>query len=343
MKIGIVGLDLAGKKTLFNILTGNGKNMVKKGSVELALTTVDDDRITELAKVYNPKKTTYAQLEFILTPSITREERGSAKTLNAIHSVDGIIIVVKDYSFGSNDKSSPVNDFNFIYNEIVFNDFINVGTNLEKINKQLIKIKDSQLKQEREILEKIREWLEKELPLSQCKLNPDEVKLLRKYDFLSIKPYMVLVNIDEKDIGSPKKYDFKNAPYETLSLKIESEINLLEKDEQREFLESLGLKESGLSKLIRKSYQIANLISFFTVGDDEVKAWTIKNGISAKEASGKIHSDIEKGFIRAEVIHYDDFIKAGSEKEAKKLNLYRIEGKDYIVNDGDIINFRFNV
>jgi len=343
MKIGIVGLAMAGKKTLFQILSENGKNLVKRGNVELALTTVLDNRLKKLSDMYNPKKTTYAHLEFILTPSITKENKGSTKALNAIHSVDGIVIVVKDYAMTSDDKSTPQEDFEFVYNEIIFNDLFNVESRLEKIEKMIRKINDPLQKKHKIILEKVKTHLEENKALRDMDMNEEEATIIQSFDFLSMKPYLVLVNIDESAIGQKGKYDFLGNGFETLSLKIEDEMSLLESEEQQEFLGSLGLKESGLNKLIADSYKITNLISFFTAGEDEVKAWTIKKNTNARKAAGEIHSDIEKGFIRAEVISYDDFIKAGSEKEAKNQKLYRLEGKDYLVQDGDIINFRFNV
>jgi ribosome-binding ATPase len=343
MKIGIVGLEYAGKKTLFSILSNGGKNLLKRGSVEYAQCKVHDERIAELSNHYNPKKTTYAQLEFILTPSITSDRKGSAKTLDAIHAVDGIIIVLRDFRLEGLDPPSAEKDFASVYSEIIFSDLLKCESLMEKTEKSAKKAKEPQAEKEFALLEKCKTCLESEKPLKQAVLNEEELILVQSFDFLTRKPIFVLVNIDEADIGKEKKLNLSGIPAEPLSVKIESEIFNLPEAEQKEFLDALGLKEPGLKKVIHDCYRLTDCISFFTTGEDEVRAWTITNGTNARKAAGTVHSDMEKGFIRAEVVHYEDFMRAGNEKEAKKLNLYRLEGKEYLMKDGDIVNFRFNL
>jgi ribosome-binding ATPase YchF (GTP1/OBG family) len=214
---------------------------------------------------------------------------------------------------------------------------------IEKTEKRAKKMKEAQAEKEYALLLKCKARLDTGASLQSAELNEEEQILVRNFDFLTRKPVFVLVNVGEDRITAETGYDFGGFPSGQLSLKIEEEIFGLPEAEQKEFLDSLGLKEPGLSRIIHACYSMTNLISFFTTGEDEVKAWTIRQGTNARAAAGAIHSDIERGFIRAEVTHYDDFIRAGSDQEAKKLNLLKLEGKEYVVLDGDIVHFRFNV
>lgn len=343
MRIGLLGMDLAGKKTLFQILSGHGKHLLKKGSVEFAQTIVEDERLAWLNTIYNPKKLTYAQLEFVLAPPVTRESKGSSQALNALHAVDGIICVVQAFSMDGGEDPAPEKDLDYLSSEIIFGDLFKCESMLAKLVKKARAKKDPAIDRERELILKCKAWLESEKPLREMEFGIEEIKTVHSFDFLSMKPVLVLFNIPEDQIGSPPELNSGGFPAEYLSLKIEEEIAMLDPEDQKAFMEEAGLKEQGLKKLIRDSYTITGLISFFTVGDDEVKAWTIPSGTPARTAAGSIHSDIEKGFIRAEVVSYDDFKTAGSEKQARQNNSFRLEGKEYPVLDGDIINFRFNI
>jgi len=342
MKVmGIVGLPLAGKKTLFNILSNMGKNIIKRKTGEIAIAKVKDERIDKLSSIYKPKRTIYADMEFILAPSIEKDKKGNP--LGELQKTDGIFIVIKNFSLYPGDKISPKEDFNFIFSELIFFDLDMTERALSRIEKIVNKVKDLNLPRKREVLKKCKTHLEEEKPLKTIGLKEDEIELIKDLGLLTLKPIMVVFNIDENDIGEEIEFPIEGIPYDAVSLKIEEELMTLSEEEQKEFLFDMGLKEPALARIVKDAFRSLDLISFFTVGKDEVRAWPIKKGTTAKKAAREVHSDIERGFIRAEVIHYDDFIKAGSEKEAKRLNLYRLEGKDYIVKDGDIINFRFNV
>ncbi len=339
--MGIVGLPLAGKKTLFNILSNKGKNIIKRKTGEIAISKVHDERIDRLSEIYNPKRTIYADMEFILAPSIEKDKKGNP--LGELQKVDGIFIVIKGFSLYPGDKVDPKSDFDYIYSELIFFDLDMVEKAIARTEKVLGKVKDPNLPRKYEVLKKCKAHLEEEKPLKQLDLSRDEMDLVKDLGLLTLKPMMVLFNIHENDIGEKIDFPVEGIPYDAISLKIEEELMELSEEEQREFLSDMGLTEPALTRIIKDAFRSLDLISFFTVGKDEVRAWPIKRGTNAKRAAREVHSDIERGFIRAEVIAYDDFIKAGSEKEAKRLNLYRLEGKDYIVKDGDIINFRFNV
>ena len=339
--MGIVGLPLAGKKTLFNILSNGGKNLIKRKSGEIAIAKVHDERIDRLSSIYEPKRTIYADMEFILAPSIERDKKGNP--LGDLQKTDGIFIVIKGFSLYPGEKVDPKKDFEYVYSELIFFDLDMVERALSRIEKVIGKIKDPNLPRKKDVLIKCKLHLEEEKPLNTLELSKDELELVRDLGLLTLKPMMVLFNIHENDVGEKIDFPIEGIPYDAISLKIEEELMALSEEEQKEFLSDMGLTEPALSRIVKDAFKALDLISFFTVGKDEVRAWPIKKGTTAKRAAREVHSDIERGFIRAEVISYEDFIRAGSEKEAKRLNLYRLEGKDYIVQDGDIINFRFNV
>ncbi len=339
--MGIVGLPLAGKKTLFRILSNGGKNLIKRKSGEIAIAKVHDERIDKLSSIYEPKRTIYADMEFTLAPSLEKDKKGNP--LGELQKVDGIFIVIRGFSLYPGEKEDPKKDFDYIYSELIYFDLDMVERALERGEKLINKVKDANLPRKIEVLKKCKAHLEEEKPLKLLELSKDDIELIKDLGLLTLKPMMVLFNIHENDIGGEIDFPVEGIPYDVISLKIEEELMALSEEEQKEFLADMGLTEPALTRIIKDAFRALDLISFFTVGKDEVRAWPIKRGTNAKRAAREVHSDIERGFIRAEVISYEDFIKAGSEKEAKKLNLYRLEGKDYIVQDGDIINFRFNV
>jgi GTP-binding protein YchF len=357
---GIIGLPLAGKTTLFNILTNANAetSAFQSGRTEanVGITRVPDKRIDYLSSMFKPKKTTYAQIEYTdivgLTPS-AGQVKGGNPFLAAIRDVDALVHVVRVFE---NDEVvhplggvDPVRDFNNIWLELFLAD-------LDIVEKRIAKIKASkkrtkELDVEQAALEKCQTVLEAEKPISTAGLTEDEKAVLRSFTFLTEKPMLVVVNVDENQLRSAE-YPGKEPLYSLLSgmnisvmevcAKAESEISQLDEGDRQLFMEELGIDEPGIDKVARVTYNRLGLISFFTVGEDEVKAWTITRGLEAKPAAGKIHSDIERGFIRAEVVSFDVLKEYGSVARAREKGLYRLEGRDYVVLDGDIINFRFN-
>ncbi len=346
MKVGLIGLEFAGKKTLFNLLTGKKSDTHSINKEEVATVNVPDERIEFLEKFYNSKKKIYSQIEFHLLPSIKKESKETQKALTEAKEVDMFGIVLRafhdDNVFHPYNRVDPALDYEIIKNELIFADLFLIETRLERLEKQMRAKKEEHLLKEKEILLKFKEQLENNEFLNKVKLREDELKIVRGFQFLTLKPIFTIINCDDTDLNKEFNID-KDIKGINISIKIESEIAELDEEERKIFLEDLGIKESSLNRLIRFTYDYGNLISFFTAGEKEIHSWQIKKGTTAVKAAGVIHSDFEKGFIRAEVISFEDLKKAGSEAAAKKEGLYRLEGKDYIVQDGDIIIFRFNI
>jgi len=359
MKIAITGLQNSGKTTVFNALTGLNFETTAYSSVmeepNIGVVKVPDERVDHLASLYNPKKTTYATIEYIDYIGLTGgDQEHNRKVFDLIKDVDAIVEVVRAFQDESvthpEGDLGPGRDAGNIETELIFFD-------LELIEKRLARIKESAKRgkkidqRERDLLLKCREGLEREIPLREAEFSPEEVQAMRHLQFLSLKPNIVLLNISEGDIGSDAintlaatlVREDSAASVIPLSAKIEMEIAQLPPEEAAEFMKDLGIREAALNRLIRASYARLGLISFLTAGTDEVRAWTIRKGTRAQKAAGKIHSDIERGFIRAETVACDDFLATGNMAEARKKGLYRLEGKTYELKDGDIVNFRFNV
>lgn len=361
MKVGLVGLPTVGKTTFFNLLTHAKAetNAFQSGkqNANIGLARVPDGRIDFLAQVYKPKKVTYAQIEVVDIPGLTRgagEGKGSGNQfLSTIRQVDCLVHIVRAFRdenvIHSEGSIDIIRDIENIGTELLLADLQLVETRIDRINNGR-KVTKEQVA-EREVLEKIRESLENEMSLADFNLSEDEEKLLEHLDFLTAKPVIIVVNVDDEQLieGYEQKDEVlrycheKNLPVFEVSAKAEVEINELDDDDRIAFMRELNIKESGIDLLARAIYDRLSLISFLTVGEDEVRAWTIKKGTVAKKAAGKIHSDIERGFIRAEVISFDEFKECGSMAKARDLGKLRLEGKDYVVQDGDIISFRFNV
>lgn len=365
MKLGIIGLPNSGKTTVFNALTAQAIEAVAYPTpigedAHVGIVKVPDARIDRLSEIYKPKKTTFADVTCVdITGFATgiSASKQKAKVFDQVWDVDAIIHVVRAYEDQAvvhpDGDIDPVRDAAALDLELVFHDLELVETRLERIANSMKKGIGAGLEPERDILERFRAQLEEEKPLRNLTLSDEEHAVIGSLQFVSLKPELVVLNVGEDDIGNETTagtlaslgahFEGKDTEVFSLCGKIEMELTQLEPDEARAFLEDLGIGEPAMNLVIRKAYELLGLISFFTSGEDEVKAWTIRNGTHAVKAAGKIHSDIERGFIRAETISYDDFIAAGSTVKGKELGTLRLEGKDYMVQDGDIVNFRFNV
>ncbi|MBI5188192.1 MAG: redox-regulated ATPase YchF [Nitrospirae bacterium] len=354
MRIAIIGLANSGKTTIFNALTGQNIEITvyptTAGEPNIGVVRVPDSRVDRLSEIYKPKKTTYATVEYIDYIGLTKGDiRQNRKVFDLIKDADAIVHVVRAFEDDAvvhpMENVDPIRDVETVELELIFGDLELVEKRLDRME-QVAKRGKKPDESERKLLLKCKDVLEKEIALRDVEFNEEEQKAMRPLQFLSIKPEVVVFNIGEDALNTEKASNLPLlTPHSSLSLcgKIEMEIAQLSPDDAKPFLADLGIEEPALNKLIRVCYHILGLISFFTYVGDEVKAWTIPRGTEALRAAGKIHSDIERGFIRAEVVSFDDFVSSGSIHAARDRGLLRLEGKTYKVEDGDIINFRFNV
>jgi GTP-binding protein YchF len=348
--VGIAGFPRSGKTTIFNALTGQHADVggfTEPGKVHLGTIKVPDPRIDKLSEIFRPKKTTYAEMVFVDFPAAA-EAAGShaldSATLTQMRESDALVQVVRGFPDPiTGDAPNPVRDLENFKSELLLSDLVLIEKRLERLQKEKGK------EQERALLERCQAVLDAERPLRQIDLSGEEAASIAGFGFLSRRPLMVVLNVGEADVAgdmpAPVAEFLAAEQIEGLLLsgKIEMEIAALDPEDCPAFLEDLGLKATARERFIRAAYELLEQVSFLTTGEDEVRAWTIKRGTHAVKAAGKIHSDIERGFIRAEVVHYDDFIQYGSDAKCREHGKLRLEGKEYVVRDGDIIHFRFNV
>jgi GTP-binding protein YchF len=356
MKTGIIGLPQVGKTSLFKILTkAKVEDRGYSREAHLGIAKVPDDRLEKLAALYNPKKTIYATVEYADVAAIGQEALKETAFLTNLRNVDALIHVLRafeDDSIPHVGEIDPLRDIKNVEFDLMVSDLTQIEKRLERLQKDLKKMRTADLEKENELLLRAKEALEQEKPLRELEMSAEEKKLIRGFMFLSQKPILYALNLSESmTLGADlevagAKYKIEdaasrpNAGVTAFCGKVEAELAEMDDEEAAEFLGSYGLTESGLRRLIRKSYELLGLISFFTVGEDECRAWTVPVNSRAQEAAGAIHSDLEKHFIRAETIHWDTLLAAGSEAAARSQGTLRLEGKDYQVQDGDVMHIR---
>ena len=356
MNIGIVGLPQTGKRTLFELLVGPGAPQRTDASKSIrGIAQVQDARFDRLVKIYVPKKETRARIEVILPPKIEEGAVSQGDIFRDLAEVDVFVHVVRafedDAVYHAKGSLDPQRDIDYVNSEFILHDLMFIEKRTEKLEKELMKVKDKEGQKELDLLIRLRETLENEAPLRTVELTEDEEKLLKSYPLLSRRELIVVLNISDSDVGDDgrinalrDKYAEQGVRCVQTAIEMESEIAALETDEEREeFMKEIGISENALQVLTRECIEALGLQSFFTAGPTEVHQWFVKRGANAVEAAGKIHSDLARGFIRAEVFKYADLIELGSEEKVKAAGKLEVKGRDYIVDDGDILYIRFNV
>jgi GTP-binding protein YchF len=349
MKIGLVGFPGSGKSTVFNALTGLTAETgfaAARGKTNLGSVRVPDSRVDALAELYRPKKTTLAEISFtdVAAGGGPQGSGLDAQTLAAMREVDALCQVVRGFPGQGGEAPSPLAEAQNLEDEMNLGDLLIIEKRLERLRKE--KSKTGEL----EVLERLKSALESGTPIRRVEgLSAADLAMLAGYRFLTQKPLLLVLNVPEADVAAPPPSDLAAHAAEAglglvvLSGVVEMDIAQMSADEQKDFLASLGVEEPAVSRFIAAAYSLLDLISFLTAGEDECRAWPIRRGLTAPKAAGKIHSDIERGFIRAEVVRWDDLIRLGSEAKCREAGKLRSEGKEYVIQDGDVINFRFNV
>ncbi len=347
MRAGLVGYTQTGKTTLFNALTGQAAATGVGGRSDkpnLGVIKVPDPRVDKLTEMYKPRKTVFAEVRFVDVPGPRNKGRGlDSSTLQSLREVDALTLVLRGFPGLDGTAADPVQEMNDFEAELTINDQIVVEKRLARLQKEQAK------GIEVETLASCLEVLSEGKALRSMQLRPEQEAVMASYGFVSRQPILAVANVAEDQAANPPAQDLINAAslrgIEVMSVcaSIEAEIARLPVEEQGEFLQSLGLSEPASAKFVRHAYGLLDYISFFTVGPDEVRAWTTRRGDCAPRAAGRVHSDMERGFIRAEVMKYEEFLQAGSEQKLKEQGKFHVEGKNYVVQDGDMLCFRFNV
>jgi hypothetical protein len=358
MKTGIIGLPQVGKTSLFRILTKANlteHQLANPREAHVGVAKVPDERLDKLAALYNPKKLTHASVEYVDVGAIGQEALKETAYIGHLRQVDALIHVLRAFESDQIPHVGPIDPLRDIKNvefDLMISDLGQIEKRLDRLVKDLKKMKTPELEKENELLIKAKAHLETEKPLREMEMTPEDKKRIRGFMFLSEKPMLYVLNISEStELGKEleaavAKFNLSevaarpNAGASAICGKVEAELAEMSDEDAAEFLGSYGLTESGLSRLIRKSYHLLGLISFFTAGEDECRAWTIPRNTRAQNGAGAIHSDLEKHFIRAETIRWDQLLEAGSEANARAKGTLRLEGKDYIVQDGDVMHIR---
>jgi len=355
MKAAILGLSGSGKSTLFSAISGRQITAAGAGVIEEAIVPVPDERLDWLTSLYKPKKTVQATIDCLDVPGFDfTAEHGrlvAGRLIDHIGTVDLIVLVVRAFEDLSlpayRDRIDPVKDVEELKTELLLADLALVTTRIEKLEKQLHKPTHthSQDMAELELQKRLQAAIEAEKPISSAIKTKEELHIIKSLGFLTLKPMVVAVNVAEGQLE--KKFDFanlaKDVPVINVCAKLDFELSQLDAQSRKDFMTELGITEPAAAKFVKACYAALGLISFLTVGSDEVRAWLIKQGTIALDAAGKVHSDIKRGFIKAEIFSYEDIKELGSEKALKAAGKIRLEGKEYIVRDGDIIDFKFNV
>ena len=357
MKTGIIGLPQVGKSSLFRMLTKASVERARANPREahIGVAQVPDDRLDRLAALYDPKKLVHASVEYVDVAAIGQEALKETAFLANLRSVDSLAHVLRvfdDPAVPHVGEIDPLRDIRNVEFDLMVSDLGQIEKRLERLEKDLKKMRSPELERENDLLQRAKKHLESEKPLREMEMNADDEKRVRGFMFLSGKPMLYVLNIGEstalgKELEeAAQKHGIAgvaarpNTGALAVCAKVEAELSEMSDEDAAEFLSSYGLEESGLVRLIRKSYELLGLISFFTVGEDECRAWTIERNTRAQQAAGAIHSDLEKHFIRAETIRWDQLLEAGSEASARARGTLRLEGKDYLVQDGDVMHVR---
>ena len=341
MKVTVLGSPQAGQQQLFSLLTGIALQTIQEKPLEVqtGICEVKDGRVTRLIQLYNPKKSTYARIEYLLLPDFNLQGPAKLSIFKQIKNADELCWVAR-FDNAESDIASFIS-------ELVIQDLMLAEKRLGTIAKDQKRKFSEQNEKEKHLMEQCKKALEEEKPLQKMSFTDEQTKLLKTYQFLTMKPIVLVVNVPEnkiKDQGITKQIGEKfSLPCVCLSVELEQEISGLDQTDRVSFMKEMGIDEPAIDKMTQLTFAGLGLISFFTVGEDEVRAWPLRKGALAPEAGSVIHSDIEKGFVRAEMCKYDDLISAGSEAKLKELGKHYLKGKDYQVEDGDVLSFRFNV
>ena len=355
MKIGLMGLPHSGKTTIFNALTGAEMDVqtyaTERVEPNLAVVDVADERVTRLSQIYKPKKTIHATIEMMdlvgMTHDPAKDSALSDQSITLLKNMDALALVVRNYRDDLMESPNPLADVSKMEEELLFSDLALCEGRLERIEKSYQRGKKTpQLQSEEKIVRRILEQLNNEKPVRKLSMTKDEQKLIRGFQLLTEKPTMVVLNSHEVNFGDNQALlDKIGNEYSVIEFagKFEMELSRLDEEEIALFMEDMGVTESARERLTRMAYETLEYISFFTVASNEVRAWALKRGDTALDAAGTVHTDLARGFIRAECFSYDDLMECGSEKGVKEKGRLRLEGKNYVVQDGDILNIRYNV